>query len=211
MALFEALGEFVASALLSSAPACKLTIPGPVAARPAMLVTWLRERGESQSLNAAVDALAREIWVGAETRSLSQQAIELHVQALTGLLPAHAPSATHLGQAIERASSGQPATVASGETTGRRLAVDVFARARASGAIGAASLKDDVALFLLDRMFTHLVDDAVLMAGLKGMLGDSRGARTRRPSATGRRREPPRQSPRPGTRRSASPLSSCAR
>lgn len=170
MALFEILGEFVAAAILSSAPACDMTIPAEIAAKPAGLVGWLRERGEGASLNAIVDALAREIWVGGETRSLSQQAIEQHVAALTGLLPFHLPNRTHLAQAIERARTGQPGAAPGSEPAGRRIAVDVFARARASGAIGAANLKDDVVLFLIDRVFAHLLDVPKLLLGLKSTL-----------------------------------------
>ncbi|MFM9940751.1 MAG: hypothetical protein ACKVP7_14805 [Hyphomicrobiaceae bacterium] len=169
MALFEALGEFVASALLSAAPACELTVPAEIAAKPAALITWLRERGELASLNAVVDAMAREIWVGAETRALSQQALEQHVQTLSGLLPFHLPSRTHLTQGLERARTGTGG--AASEPVARRIAVDVFARARASGAISAAGLKDDVTLFLIDRVFAHLLDDPRMMSGLAASLG----------------------------------------
>ena len=57
MALFEALGELVASAILSAAPACEVTIPSQVAAAPGALIPWLQARNEAGSLNAIVEKL----------------------------------------------------------------------------------------------------------------------------------------------------------
>ena len=45
--------------------------------------SWRRRPAE---VSRAIDALAREIWVGPETRALPQQSLELHVAALSRLL-----------------------------------------------------------------------------------------------------------------------------
>lgn len=180
MALFEALGEFVASAVLSAAPSAGLPVPSEIAGQPATMLAWLRDRGQIAPINAVVDALAREIWVGAETRALSQQTLEQHVVAITAFLPSHLPPRTQMAQAIERARTGQT-TPATAEPVARRIAVDVFARARAAGAVSAAGLKDDVTLFLIDRVYAHLLDDPRVMQDLAAQLS---GVATATPAAS---------------------------
>ena len=75
MALFDALGELVGAAVLTAGPVCDLIVPSDVAQERGVLYGWLQARGEAEPLVAVVDALAREIWVGVETRGLSQQAL----------------------------------------------------------------------------------------------------------------------------------------
>ena len=133
MALFDALGELVGAAVLSAGPACDLIVPPEVAQQRAVLFAWLQARGESESLVSVVDTLAREIWVGVETRGLSQQALEQHMLAIAAILADHGPTRTHLTQVQERARAGANGQPASIEPLARRIAVDVFARARAAG------------------------------------------------------------------------------
>ena len=156
MALFEALGQLVGAALLTAAPACDIhAVPADDAAK--IFPVWLKAHGETATLDAIVDALAREIWVGAETRGLTQQALEHHAQAIAGLLSSYPPQSSALAQAIER---GRAAGPPHSEPVARRIAVDIFARARSAGAIAAAGLKDDVTLFMVDRVYAHLIDEA---------------------------------------------------
>lgn len=164
MALFEALGELVAAALLSAATGRDPAGPSD-ALPPKQLGHWLQGRPEAASLNVVIDALAREIWVGPETRSLSQQALEHHVQSVAGLLTTHRPEAAHLTQATERARTGAAGRAGAVDPVARRIAVDIFARARAAGGVGGAGLRDEVTLFLLDRVFAHLLDDPTVLDG----------------------------------------------
>ena len=159
MALFEALGDLVASAILSAAPACDLTVPAELATEPAALLSWFKAHDEAEPVNDIVDALAREIWVSAETRTLSQQALELHAAGIASLLAAHPPARSHLSQAIERARTGMTGAPGASEPVARRIAVDIFSRARAAGAVGGAGLRDDVTLFMIDRVYAHLLDE----------------------------------------------------
>ena len=169
MALYEALGELVASAILSAAPASEVPVPVAVREKPGAFIAWLKARGDTATVSSVVDELAREIWIGNETRTLSQQALEQHVTALAGLLGRHLPSHAHISQALERARTGVSG-VGTSEPVARRIAVDVFARARAAGAISSANLKDDVTLFLIDRVYAHLLDDPGILSGLSVQL-----------------------------------------
>lgn len=169
MALFEALGKLVGAALLSSAPACGIHVLPEKSGDLAAFPHWLKGRGETSILEAVVDSLAREIWVGAETRGLTQQELEHHADATAKLLIAFPPQASHVAPAIERAGSNG---AAKGEPLARRIAVDIFARARSTGAIAAAGLKDDVTLFMIDRTFVHLLDDSKALMRLAPVLGE---------------------------------------
>ena len=169
MALFEALGLLAGTALVTSAPACDIDA-GPVTADTnANFSLWLKASAEAGALDAIVDALAREIWVGAETRGLSQQALEHHARGVAGLLIAYPPQTAQMTQAIERARANG-GTAPSGEPCARRIAVDIFARSRSAGAIAAAGLKDDVTLFMIDRVYAHLLDDAKTLTRLTPVL-----------------------------------------
>lgn len=170
MALFEALGKLVGAALLSSAPACGIHVLPEKSADLAAFPHWLKGRGEASIIEAVVDALAREIWVGAETRGLTQQELEHHADATAKLLMAFPPQTSHLAPAVDRAAAGGAA--AKGEPLARRIAVDIFARARSTGAIAAAGLKDDVTLFMIDRAFFHLLDESKALLRLAAVLGE---------------------------------------
>lgn len=165
MALFEALAELVGAAIIAAAPA-DVEIPAEVAQQSGAFAHWLRTNGQGAVLDTIVDALAREIWVGGETRNLSQHALEHHARALGGVILANRPQAAHLAQAIERARTGVTGQSAGSEPAARRVAVDIFARARGKGAIAAASLKDDIALFMIDRTYAHLLDEPGVLTAL---------------------------------------------
>lgn len=168
MALFEALGELVGAALISAAPAFEIGLSANQTAKYRELTPWLRAQADAGSTAAdgIVDALARDIWVSTETRGLAQNAIENHALAVAELLIAYPPQAALLKQAIDRTWAGQGQTGASTEPAVRRIAVDVFGRARAGLGAQPTGLKDDVALLLIDRVYAHILDDRKVLAAL---------------------------------------------
>lgn len=167
MALFEALAELVGSAMISVAPACGVTVETKAGAeRSAGFAQWLRNKGAATALDTVVDALARDIWVSAETRQLAQQVLEEHAGAVAGLLQTYPPQAAHLTLAIDRSRTGVTGGGAQGDPIARRIAVDIFARARGKGALAAAGLKDDVTLLMVDRVYAHLLDDPMVLKSL---------------------------------------------
>ena len=185
MALFDALSELVGAAVLTAAPLCDLAVSEDAMRRRGELARALQERGEAGPIVEIIDALAREIWVGAETRGLSQHALEHHASAVAAILAEHGPTRLQLAQAIERArtgtgqagtgqaGTGQAGTGhAGGEPIARRIAVDVFAKARGQGAVAAADLKDDVTLFLVDRVYAHLLDAPRTLFAMAPALSD---------------------------------------
>ena len=172
MALFDALSELVGTAVLTAAPLCDLIVPPEIVKNGGKLAQWLQSRGEAAPLVDIIDALAREIWVGAETRGLSQHALEHHVAAVGGILAGFAPSRILLQQAVERARTGTLPGSGQAEPVARRIAVDVFARARAQGAVASAGIKDDVTLFLIDRVYAHLLDEPRTLLTMGPALAD---------------------------------------
>lgn len=172
MALFDALSELVGAAVLTAAPLCDLIVPPEVASIGGQLAEWLQTRGEAAPMVAIIDALAREIWVGAETRGLSQHALEHHATAVAAILAGFAPSRGLLQQAVDRVRAGSPAGGGQSEPVARRIAVDVFARARGQGAVASAGIKDDVTLFLIDRVYAHLLDEPRTLLGMGPALAD---------------------------------------
>lgn len=170
MALFEALGELAGTAILTAAPACDLAISPEALANRGKFSGWLQVRGDAVALNGIVDALAREIWVSAETRGHTQQVLEHHAVVIASILATFLPAHAHLSQAIERARSSDPAGAS--EPIARRISVDIFARARSQGAISSANLKDDVSLFLIDQVYAHLLDTPAVLLGMAPAIGD---------------------------------------
>lgn len=170
MALFEALAELVGAAMLSTAPAWDIQVSQDSLRDAKSFPVWLRGNANASTLDSIVDALARDVWVGAETRSLPQQVLEQHATAIAGLLIQVKPQPVQLKQAVDRARIGGGAAV--GEPVARRIALDVFSRSRSGGLLGSAGLKDDVALFMIDRVFGHLLDDPSAAANLAANLAE---------------------------------------
>lgn len=171
MALFDALSELVGAAVLSAAPLCDLMVTPEAMRRRGELARAMQDRGQAGPIVEIIDALAREIWVGSETRGLGQQAIEHHVAIVSAIIAEHGPSRLQLAQAIERARQGGAGGGAA-EPSVRRISVDVLARARSAGIIAAEGLKDDVTLFLVDRVFTHLIDEPRTLFAMAPALSD---------------------------------------
>ena len=180
MALFEALGLLGGAALVTFAPACDVDLESTAAPTSMEFLLWLKSSADAGALDAIVDALAREIWVGAETRGLSQQALEQHARGVADLLITYPPHRGQLTQAVERARASDGASPA-GEPTARRIAVDIFARSRSAGAIAAAGLKDDVTLFMIDRVYAHLLDDAKTLARLTPVVKEFMARKSAKP------------------------------
>jgi tetratricopeptide (TPR) repeat protein len=176
MALFDALGELVGAAVLTAAPVCDLIVPTELVREPAAFVAWLQSRGETAALDSVVEALAREIWVGAETRGLAQETIDRHTVAVAAILTDFGPSEAHIAQAVARArASGQ---AAAHDPVARGIAKDIFARANAAGVVEAADLKDDVTIFLIERAYANLLDSPRTLYALGPVLADFIAARS---------------------------------
>lgn len=159
MSLFGALSELIGGAVLAAAPVCDLAIPPELTNEREKFVAWLGGRGEGRDLRAIVEALGRELWVGAETRGLAQSDLEAHVLATAALIVEHPPSAALLAEAAALARAGEQVTAHPGEPVARRMAIDMVARAIAAGSTARSGLQDQVVLFLLDRTFALLADD----------------------------------------------------
>jgi len=150
--------------MLSTASTWSVQIDEDCARKAKEFPAWLRSNGTAGTLDAVVDALARDVWVGAETRSLPQQLLEQHATALAQLILSVRPQPAHLAHAVDRARTG--GGVAGGEPASRRIAVDIFSRARAAGHVAAHGLRDDVALFMIDRAYGHLLDEPTVAPAL---------------------------------------------
>ena len=166
MSLFGALSELVGGAALASAPACDLALPDSTIENQAGFVSWIAGRDEMREIRAIVEAIGGEVWVGTETRGLAQRDLDQHVRAAARLVARHRPSAALLAEIAAAARASKPTASHSGDSIGRRIASDIMARARASGAFAGGlsavpadiPIREDVVLFLLDRTFAHVVD-----------------------------------------------------
>lgn len=164
MALFEALADLVGAAIVTTAPAWDVELAADIAARAYDFPAVLRDGGAAGVLDHVVEAVARDVWVGAETRGLPQAALEAHTAALARIVVGFRPQAALLKAAFERTRA---APQSSPEPAARRISVDIFSRARTAGALAEAGIKDDVALFLIDRVYGHLVDDGTVAPRLR--------------------------------------------
>jgi tetratricopeptide (TPR) repeat protein len=167
MSLFGALSELVGGAALTAAPACDLAISDGVIEDRAGFIAWIAQREDMREVRAIVEAMGREIWVGTETRGLAQRDLDQHIRAAAQIVAKLRPSAALIAEIAATTRSGKSAVSHSGETLARRIASDVVARARAGGAFAGGMtgvlteipLREEIILFLLDRAFSHLIDN----------------------------------------------------
>ena len=166
MSLYGALSELIAGAALACAPACDLALPDKVVEDRAGLVAWISGRDEMREIRAIVEAMGREIWVGAETRGLAQRDLDQHIQAAAALVTRVRPAAALAAEIAAAARAQKPTGSTTGEAIAQRMASDIIARARAAGGLNGPDaafradipLREEVIQFLLDRVFTHLTD-----------------------------------------------------
>ena len=171
MSLYESLDQYVGAALLACAPAVGCEVPAGAVASGGRLSAFLRERGEAALVGAVLDALAQDVWLSQDSRGIPHQVSEEHAVALAGVLERFPPLAQDVVAAIEKARSGFGGHAEGTTPAYRRIAADVFKRARDGGGLarqGASglALSEDVTLFLLDRLFCHLLDDPGLLTSL---------------------------------------------
>jgi tetratricopeptide (TPR) repeat protein len=181
MSIFEAMERLAGAALLALAPAAGVTVPADHRSRGPGVVALLRGRGAGDLVDGYVGELTREIWVGAETRSLPQEALERHFADLAEIIA---------GYDIDEACLDGALSASAGGDRGRRIAVDLFLKARTDGALETRKLSDDVAMFVLERSFARLVRERQRIMSLAPMLNEFVGARTA--SAPQPQPEPPR-------------------
>jgi tetratricopeptide (TPR) repeat protein len=164
MSIFEAMERLAGAALLALAPALKVVVPPSQRGRGMDLVQMLRQRGAGDLIDGYVGELTREIWVGAETRSLPQEALERHFRDLAGIVATCELSDEAIAGALTPGPGGDRA---------RRIAIDLFLKARDDGALEAHKLSEDVALFVLERSFARLLRDPQRVAALSSLVAES--------------------------------------
>ncbi len=167
MSIFEAMERLAGAALLALAPAAGVVVPAAQRGRGMDLVAALRARGAGDLVDGYVGELTREIWVGAETRSLPQEALERHFSDLAQIISACEIDSACLDGALSSSAGGD---------RGRRIALDLFLKARGDGALAAHKLSDDVAMFVLERSFARLVRERQRIIALVPMLREFLGS-----------------------------------
>jgi tetratricopeptide (TPR) repeat protein len=163
MSIFEAMERLAGAALLALAPAAGVVVPPAHRGRGVDLTGVLRARGAGDLIDGYVGELTREIWVGAETRSLPQEALERHFSDLAEIIAAYEIDDACLDGALSPAAGGD---------RGRRIALDLFLKARGDGVFAAHKLSDDVAMFVLERSFARLVRERQRIVALAPMLSE---------------------------------------
>ena len=166
MSIFEAMERLAGAALLALAPAAGVTTIAEHRSRGVHLVAALRARGAGDLVDGYVGELTREIWVGAETRSLPQEQLERHFAELAEILADYEISEACLEGALSASAGGD---------RGRRIAVDLFLKARSDGVLAARNLSEDVAMFVLERSFARLVRERQRISSLAPMLREFLG------------------------------------
>jgi tetratricopeptide (TPR) repeat protein len=121
----------------------------------------MRSRGAGDVIDGYVGELTREIWVGAETRSLPQEELELHFKSLAEIIAQHA---------VEDECLEGIFTPDAGNDRARRIAIDLFLKARDGNALATQKLSEDVALFVLERSFARLLREPQRLTALAPLL-----------------------------------------
>lgn len=167
MSLFGALSELVAGTALASAPACDLALPEACVEDRAGFAHWIANRDEMREIRAIIEAIGREVWVGAETRGLAQRDLDQHIRAAAAIVTRFRPAAALIAEVVAAARAPKPTQTHHGEPISRRIASEIIGRARTAGAFSGGlsvitadiPLREDVVLFLIERVFAHLLDE----------------------------------------------------
>lgn len=169
MSIFESMERLAGTALLALAPAMHVAVPPQQRTRAVELVALMRGRDAGDLIDVYVGELTREIWVGAETRSLPQEALEQHFRDLADIVAGHSIAEDCLDGGL-----AAPA----GNDRARRIALDLFLKARADGSIATRKLSEDVSLFVLERSFACLLREPQRLAALAPILTEFGGVAT---------------------------------
>ena len=172
MSIFEAMEGLAGAALLTLAPALQVGVPPQQRSRGVDLVQLMRSRGVGDVIDGYVGELTREIWVGAETRSLPQEELELHFKSLAEIIAQHA---------VEDECLEGIFTPDAGNDRARRIAIDLFLKTRDGNALATQKLSEDVALFVLERSFARLLREPQRLTALAPLLTEFA---SRTPAAT---------------------------
>lgn len=162
MSLYESLDSLVSAGLLAIAPAVGCSVPAGAIRSGGDLAAFLRSRGEARHIGAVLDALAQEVWLSQDTRGLPRQVAEDHARKLALLLDDIRPGGTDLAAALASQAGGGGAPAFS-----RRIAADILHRAAQKEALAKAGLGEEVAAFLLERLFARLLEDPNLIGNLQ--------------------------------------------
>jgi tetratricopeptide (TPR) repeat protein len=179
MSLFGALSELVCGAALASAPACDLALQDATVEDRQGFATWIVSRPEMREVRAAVEAIGRDIWIGAETRGLAQIDLDEHVRASARIISEFRPSAGLLAEIASAARAQSPTGSSGAEPIAGRISNEMLARVRSSGGLDSLAetipLREEVILFLLDRTFAHLVDADLRLIRLGPVIAEFAG------------------------------------
>ncbi len=161
MSIFEAMERLAGAALLTLAPALQVAVSPQQRSRGVDLVQLMRARGAGDIIDGYVGELTREIWVGAETRSLPQEELEHHFKSLADIIALHTVEADCLDGIL---------TPDAGNDRARRIAIDLFLKSRDGNALATQKLSEDVALFVLERSFARLLREPQRLSALAPLL-----------------------------------------
>lgn len=178
MSLYEALDRFVGAGALAGAGLVGCDMPTGAPLDGASFSRFLRERRLGEEFGAVLDALAHEIWLAQDQRGFPQRVCETHAAALATLMGQARLTAGDLGPALESArralSGGAGAAAVSGMTIREQIANVWLARTRAEGLLDQPDLIEDVARFLLEILFQHVVEAPRFLQTLKPALAEYR-------------------------------------
>lgn len=163
MSIFEAMERLAGAALLTLAPALQVAVPPQQRSRGVDLVQLMRARGAGDIVDGYVGELTREIWVGAETRSLPQEELEHHFKSLAEIIAQHTIEADCLEGILAPDA---------GNDRARRIAIDLFLKSRDGNALATQKLSEDVALFVLERSFARLLREPQRLTALTPLLSE---------------------------------------
>ena len=113
MSLYESLDLFVGAGLLASVPAVGCAVAPEAVRRAGGLSAFLRSRGEADAVGVLLDQLARDIWLGQETRGVPHTLAEHHAEALAHLMAECPPDAGLIATALAVGCSASCSAAAS--------------------------------------------------------------------------------------------------
>lgn len=173
MSLYEALDQFVGAGVLACAAVVGHAVPDGQQIDGSAFSQHLRERRCGEEIGFVLDAFAHEIWLAQDQRGFPQRVCEAHAAGLAPLLGLVRLTPDDLLPAVETARNALATGGQSGRPPARQQLAEIWlARARPGGHLLRAGLIEDVARFLLETLFHHVIEQPRLLTTLKPLLAD---------------------------------------
>ena len=165
----KALVKFVGSGLAAVSTGLGFSIPQSAIRNGYPLITYLSKHNAMQT-GILLREIASDIWVNWNQGRVPRSAALAQLQALPIIISNHCPETEYFSNGLAQAASDAAKGKLDTASGGRLIAAEIIMRGREKNAFEKAGLNEQLAFFLMERLFVQLLLRFELLEELKPML-----------------------------------------